>query len=78
MEYCEILFEKRETIVFPDLSTKYSMPDWIIELWKSQYDADTIETMLQSYLVPREVSIRVNTSNISVEEVIKKLQKEKY
>ena len=66
----------RAAIVFPDLSTKYSMPDWIIELWKSQYDADTIETMLQSYLVPREVSIRVNTSNISVEEVIKKLQKE--
>lgn len=70
------IIREKETIVFPDLSTKYSMPDWIIELWKSQYDFDTIETMLKSYLVPREVSIRVNTSNISVEEVIKKLQKE--
>lgn len=70
------IIREKETIVFPDLSTKYSMPDWIIELWKRQYDFDTIETMLKSYLVPREVSIRVNTSNISVEEVIKKLQKE--
>ncbi len=70
------IIREKETIVFPDLSTKYSMPDWIIELWKRQYDFDTIETMLKSYLVPREVSIRVNTSNISVEEVIKKFQKE--
>lgn len=70
------VIREKESIVFPDLSTKYSMPDWIIELWKRQYDFDTIETMLKSYLVPREVSIRVNTSNISVEEVIKKLQKE--
>lgn len=70
------IIREKESIVFPDLSTKYSMPDWIIELWKRQYDFDTIETMLKSYLVPREVSIRVNTSNISVEEVIKKLQKE--
>ena len=39
---------EKETFLFTDWSRKYSMPDWIIELWKQQYPAETVERMLQA------------------------------
>ena len=30
---------EKETFLFTDWSRKYSMPDWIIALWKQQYPA---------------------------------------
>ena len=38
---------EKETFVFTDWSRKYSMPDWIIELWKQQYPAETVDQLSQ-------------------------------
>lgn len=57
---------EKDNLRYPDptrneieyLSVKYSMPAWIIELWKEQYDPETVETMLQGLLAEHPVTIR--------------------
>ena len=41
---------EKETFVFTDWERKYSMPDWIIELWKQQYPAETVEGIMKAFL----------------------------
>lgn len=71
----------RETIRWPKdpleaLSVKYSMPKWIIELWKKNYDMETIETMLAEFQAENPVTIRCNTSRISTEKLEEMFEKQ--
>ena len=51
---------QKDSIAYPeDLSIKYSMPQWIIDLWKKQYDDETIEKILQGLLEEHPVTIRL-------------------
>lgn len=71
-----------DKIVLPDknqdmlnyLSVAYSMPEWILELWKSTYSWDQIEEILQSFLVDAPVSIRVNPLKTTRKALKKELQ----
>ncbi len=65
---------EKETFQFPDWSRKYSMPDWIIELWKKQYPAETVELMLQSFLAERPTCVRCNLDRASMEEILESLK----
>lgn len=57
----------KDAIRYPDASKDrenylcvvYSMPQWIIDLWKKQYDMDTIESILQGLLEEHPVTIRL-------------------
>lgn len=57
----------KDAIRYPDASKDrenylcvvYSMPQWIIDLWKKQYDLDTIESILQGLLEEHPVTIRL-------------------
>lgn len=60
---------------FHDLSTRYSVPQWLIDLWRQEYDDKTIEQMLMAFLAPAPTTIRVNTDRISVEELKERLGK---
>ena len=62
--------------VFTDWSRKYSMPDWIIELWKQQYPAETVERMLQAFLEERPTSVRCNLDRASMEEILHSLEQD--
>lgn len=55
------------------LEVKYSVPQWILELWLQAYDADTLENMLQAFLTEGPTCIRVNTARIQPEELIQRL-----
>lgn len=41
-------------------SVTYSMPEWIIRKWLSEYDQDTVEKILQGLLKEHAVTIRVD------------------
>lgn len=77
------LIRERENMVFPKeeqkvkyLSITYSMPEWIIEQWLTQYDYSTVKGMVEAFLKEKETSIRCNTSKISVENLKEQLEKQ--
>lgn len=74
----------KEKISFPDekknpvlaLSVKYSMPEWLILMWLSEYSYDIVEKMLASTLKERGTVVRVNQQKTTKEELKKELEKE--
>lgn len=56
----------KEQITYPDrqkdlvafLSVTYSMPEWIVKKWLSQYEADKVEKILQGLLQEHPITIR--------------------
>lgn len=66
----------KDNIKYPDISVKYSLPKWLIELWEKNYDKETIERMGDSFLTRSPLTIRVNTNKITPHELVKELQDE--
>lgn len=65
---------EKETFRFEDWSRKYSMPAWIIDLWKEQYPAGRVEAILGSFLTRRPVTVRCSTGLASMEEITESLK----
>ena len=59
-----------------DFSIRYSMPEWILEQWKKDYDSETIEKMLRDFQTEKPTTIRCNLQCVSKEALKEKLQKE--
>ncbi len=53
------------------LSLTYSMPLWIVKLWKKQYGEETMLQILESTQRNSRQYLRVNTLKVSVEELLK-------
>ena len=56
------------------LSVKYSMPEFLVEEFVSQYGKETAETMMAEFLKEKQVTIRINRWNNTVEETKKSLE----
>ena len=67
---------QKETYVFTDWENRYSMPDWLIELWKESYPSHVVEGMLRFFLSERPLSVRCNTDRASKDEIIKSLSEQ--
>lgn len=52
----------KETITYTDMSTKYSMPQWLVDKFLDCYDKETVERILVSFLEEKPVSIRMKES----------------
>lgn len=78
------LSRQKEQIALPDsakqpvryLSVRYSMPEWIVELFLSQYGMELSEKILASFLEVRPLTIRTNLSKITPEDLKKRLEGE--
>ncbi|MBE5919384.1 MAG: 16S rRNA (cytosine(967)-C(5))-methyltransferase RsmB [Pseudobutyrivibrio ruminis] len=57
-----------------DLSVKYSMPQWIVDKWNTDYGIDKTKEILKGFFEPEELCIRVNLSKITREELMNKLE----
>ena len=57
-----------------DWSYRYSMPAWLIALWKGQYPASQVENMLKAFLAQRPVTVRCNPGLAFVEEIVESLE----
>ena len=63
------LARQKDNLPFPDrekeplryLSVKYSMPDWIVDIWVNEYGMEIAETILEGLLQVHPVSLRFRT-----------------
>ena len=60
---------RKEEFVFEDWSLRYSMPEWILEMWEEQYGRDVTERMLLASLEDSPMTVRCNLSLASAEEI---------
>ncbi len=58
------------------LSVKYSLPEWMVRQWLSEYDEEQVIRMGEEFQKEKPVSIRCNTGKIAPEELKKRLQEE--
>lgn len=52
------------------LSIQYSIPTWIIKHWLTHFGADTTEAIAANLLLPGTQTVRVNRTQITVDEAI--------
>ncbi len=65
-----------ETSPMEYLSLNYSMPIWILNLWKDRYSREELEEMLSAFQTEAPTAIRVNTRQITPEQLKAQLEKE--
>lgn len=58
------------------LSVRYSVPEWILEIWRRDYDDGTLERICAGFLEERPTVIRCNLRRQTVEELVKRLEEE--
>ncbi|WP_302626160.1 16S rRNA (cytosine(967)-C(5))-methyltransferase RsmB [uncultured Eubacterium sp.] len=73
------IIRNMDSLKYPDeekenLSIKYSMPKWIIELWDKQYGLEKTNAMLNSVYREKTTTIRCNTSKAGMDEIISNLE----
>ncbi|MCF0186370.1 MAG: 16S rRNA (cytosine(967)-C(5))-methyltransferase RsmB, partial [Bacteroidaceae bacterium] len=62
---------------YPDLSVKYSMPEWIIEKWGQDYGTQKAEEICKNLLEPQKgLPVRINRAVIEPEELKRLLETE--
>lgn len=60
-------------IELPSLSVKYSIPEWVTELWISQYGEEKAVEILEGMNTPPTMTLRANTLVNSRDELLQKL-----
>lgn len=66
----------KASIRFPDDSVRYSMPQWILDLWKKSMDEDTLHQVLTAFLEKRTLMARCNLNRASKEEILSSLREQ--
>lgn len=64
----------QESVVLPNLSVRYSTPQWIVDQWTEEYGSDIAEKMLADQYRERPTTIRVNLAKISREQLAERLE----
>lgn len=72
----EITYPDESKEPYKYLSVKYSMPEWILDLWKKAYDYETIVDILEGFSQDKKTYIRCNTSLKSPDEIRELLEME--
>lgn len=49
---------REDDIELPDLSVRYSAPEWLVEKWEKAYGTETTEAMLSAFLESKKTHIR--------------------
>lgn len=72
-----------ETLTYPKesntaeyLSVRYSLPEWLVDQWLREYDADTVRNIGEAFLKDRPTCIRYNSNMISKRELMQCLREE--
>lgn len=58
------------------LSVRYSIPEWILEEWLSEYDETAVRAMAEEFLKEKPVTVRFDPDRISKEDLRGLLEKE--
>ncbi len=68
------IIRQKDQFDFSDWSLKYSMPQWILDMWLKQYPKDTVEQMLEAFLAEKPTAVRMNLDRASAEEITEVLK----
>ena len=71
-----ISYPDKDTQPVLTLSVAYSMPEWLISYWMSEYDYQTVEAMLKSFLEVKKTTIRAQLQNTDVKDLKEELEQE--
>lgn len=68
----------KETITYKDMSTKYSMPQWLVDRLLASYDKEIVEKILASFLEEKPISIRMKESLLDnrIQEILEELKRD--
>lgn len=69
-----IEYPKMEDNPVEALYVRYSMPDWIVKKMMEWYEMPEVEKILQASVETSDLSVRVNTGQISREDFVRNLQ----
>lgn len=64
----------REELRWPDDSIRYSMPSWIVSMWKETYGRETAGIMMEAFLKNSKTTVRCNFAKASKEEILRSLK----
>lgn len=64
----------KDEITWPDDSTAFCLPQWIFSMWERQYGKEAARTMAESFLKERPLTVRMNLSLASREEIFDSLE----
>lgn len=64
----------KDEITWPDDSTAFCLPQWIFSMWERQYGKEAAKTMAESFLKERPLTVRMNLSLASREEIFDSLE----
>lgn len=67
------IVRQKDQFVFEDLSLKYSMPQWLIDMWSEQYPKETVGAICESFLKDVPTTVRCNLALASMEEICESL-----
>jgi 16S rRNA (cytosine967-C5)-methyltransferase len=75
-----------DTVAYPEdnsteghlkyLSVRYSIPEWMLEQWLTDYDEETVVRMAESFLEEEPLSVRCDYEKIEKDALLKLLQEE--
>lgn len=54
----------KDAMEYPDLSIKYSMPEWIVKLWTSELGEEKTQAVLEGLLAEHPVTVRLRDKSI--------------
>jgi len=63
----------RNEFVYPNLSVKYSCPEWLCSMWTEQFGAEKTELLLENINTTPDIALRVNTLKITRDELLGRL-----
>lgn len=64
----------KDGITFPDDSIRYSVPKWMIDMWRGQYPEDVVKKILTGFLKERPLAVRCNLDKGTKEEITELLE----
>lgn len=67
---------ERTTDIEGYLSIRYSLPEWLVKQWLSEYDADTVEAMGKAFMEEKKTTIRKSPNAGDTKEFVKRLEAE--
>lgn len=67
---------EKNSFTYPDLSVRYSTPEWIVRQWTEEYGEETAVRMLEDQYEEKPLTIRAELGKISREELAQQLTAE--
>lgn len=71
-----VLLPNKERNPVQYYSVKYSTPEWLVELWNSDYGVTVMEQILRDFMQEAPITIRTNLAKITPEKLAEKLESE--